>query len=193
MKITDIINEEINQEQKITLNDLYDDLPDHNEMIWNYVSHNDFDIPFTVETINPHRLSMYLLSQYHAEHIDDIVDMLDDDQKEIVDDYINSPNLSNQIIVMSNGKIIDGHHRALAAALKNKSIKYIDVAEENDEEELSEASGYIPSAKQKNDPRFKTALTVDVHPDAIKKNAKAFGFKTSRAGIPPTANPSGKF
>ena len=50
---------------------------------------------------------------------------------------------------------------------------------------VSENSGYIPSEKEKNDPRFKTALTVDVRPDAIKKNAKAFGFKVSRAGIPP--------
>ena len=57
---------------------------------------------------------------------------------------------------------------------------------------LDEASGYIPSAKEKNDPRFKTALTVDVKPDAIKKNAKAFGFKTSRAGIPPQARADGK-
>jgi len=58
---------------------------------------------------------------------------------------------------------------------------------------ISEASGYIPSEKEKNDPRFKTALTVDVKPDSIKKNAKAFYWKTSRAGIPPTAKPSGKF
>lgn len=47
------------------------------------------------------------------------------------------------------------------------------------------ASGYIPSKKEANDPRFKTALTVDVKPDTIQKNAKAFGFKVSRAGIPP--------
>lgn len=51
--------------------------------------------------------------------------------------------------------------------------------------DLEESSGYIPSEKEKNDPRFKTALTVDVRPNAIKKNAKAFGFKVSRAGIPP--------
>lgn len=50
---------------------------------------------------------------------------------------------------------------------------------------MESASGYIPSRKQKNDPRFKTALTVDVKPDSIQKNAKAFGFKVSRAGIPP--------
>ena len=50
---------------------------------------------------------------------------------------------------------------------------------------VAEASGYIPSKKEKNDPRFKTALTVDVKPDSIKKNARAFGWKISRTGIPP--------
>jgi pyrimidine deaminase RibD-like protein len=57
---------------------------------------------------------------------------------------------------------------------------------------ISEASGYIPSEKEKNDPRFKTALTVDIKPDSIKKNAKAFSWLTDRAGIPPTAKPNGK-
>lgn len=50
---------------------------------------------------------------------------------------------------------------------------------------VNEVSGYIPNEAEKNDPRFKTALTVDVKPDTIKKNASAFGFKVSRAGIPP--------
>lgn len=50
---------------------------------------------------------------------------------------------------------------------------------------VNEASGYIPSEEEKNDDRFKTALSVDVGPNSIKKNAKAFGFKVSRAGIPP--------
>lgn len=50
---------------------------------------------------------------------------------------------------------------------------------------VSESSGYIPSEKEKNDPRFKTALTVDIKPDAIKKNAKAFGFNIKRNGVPP--------
>jgi hypothetical protein len=50
---------------------------------------------------------------------------------------------------------------------------------------VSEASGYIPSEKEKNDPRFKTALTVDVTPNSIKDNAEKLGSKISRAGIPP--------
>jgi hypothetical protein len=58
---------------------------------------------------------------------------------------------------------------------------------------VSESSGYIPSEKEKNDPRFKTALTVDIKPNSIKKNASAFNSKVSRAGIPPTLNTSGRF
>lgn len=53
------------------------------------------------------------------------------------------------------------------------------------QQKMSECSGYIPSEKEKNDPRWSRALSVDVRPDAIIKNAKAFGFKVSRAGIPP--------
>ena len=57
---------------------------------------------------------------------------------------------------------------------------------------VNEASGYIPSEKEKNDPRFKTALTVDINPYTMKKGAKQFGWNISRAGIPPTAKTNGK-
>ena len=57
---------------------------------------------------------------------------------------------------------------------------------------LNEASGYIPSEKQKNDPRYSTALTVDIKTNSINKNAKALYWNTSRAGIPPTAKANGK-
>ncbi len=60
--------------------------------------------------------------------------------------------------------------------------------------QLSEsASGYIPSDAEKNDPRFKTALTVDIKPDSIKKNAKKLGLgNIHRSGVPPTARSNGK-
>jgi hypothetical protein len=54
------------------------------------------------------------------------------------------------------------------------------------------ASGYIPSEKEKNDPRFKTALTIDIKPNTLKRVARAFGNKVSRAGIPPQAKTNGK-
>jgi len=59
-------------------------------------------------------------------------------------------------------------------------------------ENLTEASGYIPSEKEKNAPPFKTALTVDINPYTMKKGAKQFGWNISRAGIPPTAKVNGK-
>jgi hypothetical protein len=59
---------------------------------------------------------------------------------------------------------------------------------------VNEASGYIPSEAEKNDPRFKTALTVDIKPDSIRQNAIKLGLgKIKRSGIPPIAKPSGKF
>ncbi len=54
---------------------------------------------------------------------------------------------------------------------------------------VNEVSGYIPSKKEKNDPRFKTALTVDITPNSIKDNARKLGSKVSRAGIPPLLRP----
>jgi len=51
--------------------------------------------------------------------------------------------------------------------------------------DMYEASGYIPSEGEKNDPRWERALSIDVHPDTMKKQAKKFGWKISRAGIPP--------
>ena len=60
------------------------------------------------------------------------------------------------------------------------------------DKKLFEASGYIPSEKERNDPRFKTALTVDVHPDSIQQNAKKLGSKIARSGVPPTLKASGK-
>ena len=82
----------------------------------------------------------------------------------------------------------DWGFRAFRADTGNKVMYELSRINKN----VEESSGYIPSEKQKNDPRFSTALTVDVNPYSIKKNAKAFGWLTSRAGIPPTAKANGK-
>lgn len=58
---------------------------------------------------------------------------------------------------------------------------------------IGEASGYIPSEAQRNDPRFSYALTVDVHPDTMKKQAKAMGLgNIQRDGRPPLLRPGKK-
>jgi GNAT superfamily N-acetyltransferase len=119
---------------KTTLNNIYGKhFPDRDEEFWDYVSHRELGQALTVETMPKHKVSIMLLSQYRAEHIDDITDMLDDDQQEIVQSYINDPALSSKIVIVANNRIIDGNHRALASAIKGVPINYVDLAELDEE------------------------------------------------------------
>jgi hypothetical protein len=126
-------------ESKTTLNNMYGGhFPDRDEEFWDYVTPRELGQALTVETMQKHKVLIMLLSQYRAEHIDDITDILDDDQQAIVQSYINDPALSSKTIVVANNKIIDGNHRALAAAIKGVPINYVDLAE-LDEETIDEA------------------------------------------------------
>ena len=49
---------------------------------------------------------------------------------------------------------------------------------------LSEASGYIPTEKEKKDPRFSTALTQDIRPGEIGRQANKLNLKTDSQGRP---------
>ena len=78
-------------------------------------------------------------------------------------------------------------------ALRSNGIiqRLYDKLQELHDERLSlpECSGYIPSEKEKNDPRWERALSVDVRPDTMKKNAKRFGWDIARDGRPPILKP----
>jgi len=50
--------------------------------------------------------------------------------------------------------------------------------------ELSESSGYIPTEKEKNDPRFSTALTVDIRPGETGRQANKLKLNTDAQGHP---------
>ena len=80
-------------------------------------------------------------------------------------------------------QVLDGHHRMHAA--RKAGIDTLDAVivdaediEYSDEvkEQVNEASGYIPTAAQANDPRFKTALTVDVRPGEDQRNIEKLGL-----------------
>jgi hypothetical protein len=49
---------------------------------------------------------------------------------------------------------------------------------------MFESSGYIPTAAQANDPRFKMALTQDVRPGETGRQANKMGLKTDSQGKP---------
>jgi hypothetical protein len=59
---------------------------------------------------------------------------------------------------------------------------------------INECSGYIPSESEKDDPRWERALSVDIHPDTMKKQAKAMGLgDIARDGRPQQNRTDGKF
>lgn len=121
-------------EDTISLADIYDgSYPDSDELIWNYVGDSDFDIQFEVNTMRPMILEQLLCNQYGVDDVEDLFHKMQPEQEAIVSDYQNDPDLPNKVIVLYQDRIIDGNHRALAAVLANKPIKYIDVSEENEE------------------------------------------------------------
>ena len=120
-------------EETTTLKQLYKDTrPDDNERIWDYGTFI-WDTPYEIKKITPFELDFILCHQYDVEGIEDLFDRMEPEQHDIVDNYIKDPNLSNQVIVLDDGFIVDGNHRAIAAALTKRPINYIDIA---DEEEL---------------------------------------------------------
>jgi hypothetical protein len=123
MRINDLL-----LEGSTTLQQLYrGGYPDRDEIFWDYVGSSELDIPLDIQLIPGYKLKILLNSQYRTEDIYEILDMLDSDQEEIVDRYRGDPGLSDRIIVLSGDRIIDGNHRALAAALNGSSIRYIDL------------------------------------------------------------------
>ena len=62
------------------------------------------------------------------------------------------------------------------------------------ETELEEsASGYIPTKKQARDPRWSMALTQDIRPGQLGREANKLNLKTNKQGVPQVANPNGLF
>lgn len=119
-------------EDTTTLTQIYQHgKPDDNERIWDY-GDMIWDNEYEIKTINPRQLEMFLCDQYDVEGVEDLFDRMEPEQHDVVDDYINDPSLSNQIIVMDDGFIVDGNHRAIAAALTRRPIKYIDISDEQE-------------------------------------------------------------
>jgi len=58
-------------------------------------------------------------------------------------------------------------------------------------QQLAEASGYIPTAAEADDPRYEMALTVDVRPGALGKAANSFLLNTDSQGHPQELRPDG--
>lgn len=125
----------------ITLNRLYGgNFPDRRDDFWDHVRSHELDKELPVRVLPAYKLNFILKSQYgNVEHIDEVSELLNDEQQKIVNSYQRDPQLSSKIIVLINNRIVDGNHRALAAALNNVSINYVDLAD-LDEQDVTEDS-----------------------------------------------------
>lgn len=83
----------------------------------------------------------------------------------------------------ATGSRFENEAHAVAGVLMRK---YADLHPEYFEDvPVSEsASGYIPTKKEKNDPRYKMALTVDIKPGQVGKEANKMALQTDRQGKP---------
>jgi len=51
---------------------------------------------------------------------------------------------------------------------------------------VAESTGYIPvNSKEARDPRYSMAITQDIRPGEVQRQAAKMGFKTDAAGVPP--------
>lgn len=154
-------------EDKTTISQLYSgNYPDRDETFWDYVRPDEFDTPLEVKILPKYKLRIMLQGQYRVEHLDEILDMMDEDQRETLERYMGDPRLSNKIILLSGDRIIDGNHRALAAAMKGVSINYVDLAD-LDGEDLSESkhgvtpTGYTWSFEHGGEVPYKSDVEVN--------------------------------
>lgn len=146
---------EIISESTTTLKQMYQgDYPDRDEMFWDYVRPDEFDRDLEIQKLSPFKLKMMLTSHYQVEDLEELVDMIDEeDRLELLQRYQTDPNLSNRIIVVADGMIVDGNHRALAAALTNRPINYVDLADleiDPEDEQLDEIKR-LPASEYRGD------------------------------------------
>ena len=121
--VESLLNKNLNL---ISLNQLYDyDLPSNDEMIWNFVNHNEFDVQIPIENISNQEIKNLLLKTYNKKSISDINKLLKPQQKKIINHYRKIP--SNDPIVICNNIILDGNHRALANFLEKKPITVVNL------------------------------------------------------------------
>lgn len=119
-------------ENTTTLNQIYkNEFPDRDELFWEYATLSDFTQPLTVEKMAPYKLEIILKSEYRVEHIDELFDLMSREQRQVVKQYMKQ-NLSHEAIVLADGRIIDGNHRALAAVLSKQTINAVSLDELED-------------------------------------------------------------
>jgi hypothetical protein len=104
----------------ITLNEVYgDNLPDDEELIWNFVGSGDFDTEFQIRNVNP--VEWYKTPDPNGQTPEEIfTNYATNQQKKLVKynrKIVNKLNATRYIVV-ANDLLVDGWHRMVAFALE---------------------------------------------------------------------------
>jgi hypothetical protein len=138
-----------------TLKDLYPEEPEDSERIWDYWK-SDRGEKYEIQEMPSYKLRDLLINGENI--LDFYEDRAKPEQKKLVRKYVRKD--PGGVVIMDGDRIIDGHHRIVAAILAGRSVKYINVGS-GDEEELEE------SARKKKHRRRGTWKSSANHPRDI--------------------------
>jgi predicted nucleotidyltransferase len=96
---------------------------------------------------------------------------------------------NSEIISRLYNKLDELHSQQLSLPESTEDTSLVDELAEGWQNYIQECSGYIPSEEERNDPRWKMGLSVDITPNSIKDNARKLGSKIQRNGRPPLLRP----
>jgi hypothetical protein len=99
------------------------DLPEENEVLYNFITPEDMDKSFHIKTINPNLLLTYKGDMT----IKNSFKFADNDSKKLIQYYIKKQD--SKPIILDGIKVIDGNHRVMAAILSKRLISAIDLKE----------------------------------------------------------------
>jgi hypothetical protein len=111
--------------EQVTLDQLGLSNANESELIWQFIGTQDLDTPLPVRIMQPEDIKKLrgMETYKHATA----------DQRRLVRTYNQAitggkMNPTELTIVVYQGQIVDGHHRAKAAVLANKPVYYVDLA-----------------------------------------------------------------
>lgn len=121
-----IVNRLLENYGQVTLADLGLDRADEDELIWQFIGRIDLRKPLSVHSIDPKSIRR-LKGLEHYRHASS-------SQRVTVKDYVRllkagKLSQNEMTIVVYDGHIIDGHHRAKAAVLAGVPLFYVDLSD----------------------------------------------------------------
>ena len=112
----------------ISLRALLEDAND-DEIIWTLINYNDLEQELPIKPLENSRLHSLISATSGIPVIQSFEENANKHNWEIVNHYIKHKPLNNidDIVILEGDRVIDGHHRIVAAIKANYSLQYVDL------------------------------------------------------------------